>query len=1134
MKPRRVHKKTVTRLDECDDSDLNANLDRLRYRPTNATNGPRRRGGLPGHQISFNPPPLRDVSIRSGELPSYEDTIRTGINSTAASLSRFARGLTLGPTNATIPEEPELLVSHIQPAELIQNSGLTRLSADDISIDLREASLQLRPQTSQASEKARMTRSEASSTSVFLGMDGAKANELRATRREISNQIGAAGTGHETLVNEQKTDPNFDERLEIDNDIDTIIERLIKYRDSTIEYLEQDESADFERRCGPLNSLIRRTREKIEAWKLLAGPTWGDEPTDQQVEERKKKVAALLAPNEMPPRAPLPSEEEEEEGEEEEGGEEGAKGGGEREEPTLGSRLRRRVREAGAAVAGMATSSPARSKAQSTYQLPPPKDRSTPKEVEKDSSKPPKQKASKGQKSNKKKKADGKVNEWMEGGEAEKEKDELGLVDEKMRKEMEEAQDLIAREDERRKELVEAVRREEEEKKREEERREAKKEEERKAQAERELKEKEEELEAAEEWQKKKKAAQEAAARKLVELRKELQAKREANDMSIRRVAQLKRDTTAAAAATTATATAATTTPTTTLHRQQQQQGESSFQEKVEKKLEEMKWEGEKAEAFTEKARTIFEALDEPTEETADTAVDLASKDCLQEDKGRESDGGWVRATKDNAKKHKSPLKGEEEKEGKKKRQRDVRPKTIYKVRRPSSSSEDDEVPLKRKSTDMVRKEALARSVAEKMRPEQQNRFSGGTSIDFLAHKKAFQLATTIDGLDDHAVLGEMRYWFTGTPWATIEGMTTKSDAKRALQEAWDELDADYGSKKIPAKERLAVLLETGAINPEDQEAHMLLSANLRTCYEHAKKGGTHRQFDEPEIIQQILAIKMPYYQDIFLEKMEARKEREEREMEEVEETKLHHLIMHIKKRARLLGEKSKWKPEEKAPTNNTNNNNAGKNYQNNNNGNKKYLGQTQPGKGKASMFLTSAGGKTEYESYGSALREGPQQQQLPIPEHGPCQHCRGDHKLLHCPSFWDDLDALERLHEFNRNRWCYNCTSPHHSSRSCPAPRAKCEKCGKSHLTILHRDMDPRSTRPPGIDLKKYIPIGKGPVAQNRGSSNNTNTSNDAENNNANSNNNIIGNSGVDTTATSSNPSSIPPVNATPGEVQS
>ena len=353
-----------------------------------------------------------------------------------------------------------------------------------------------------------------------------------------------------------------------------------------------------------------------------------------------------------------------------------------------------------------------------------------------------------------------------------------------------------------------------------------------------------------------------------------------------------------------------------------------------------------------------------------------------------------------------------------------------------------------------------------------------------------------------------------------ISGIAERRDATKALKEAWEELDDDYGSETIPAKERLAHLLEQGAIDPNNAEAHMLLSAELRRIYERAKSGGTQAQFDEPEVIQQILAIKLPGYHDLFLEKMEARMEREERESDQAaDETRLRHLIDHIKRRAKLLMVKAKWKPDNAVGTNkantNSNSNNSNTNTAPNTNygGNRgaKMPANNQGGKSRANIFATNTSETTSYDSYGTAVREGTPQQQQPkehVHDHGSCGWCKGDHCTVKCPSFWNDLNPLERLDEFNKAFWCYNCASPDHGTRDCPEPRAKCELCGKPHLTVLHRDTDARARQK--VNLGHFIPIGQKPLEptnrtrtkNNNGSVNNnnggdgTNTNNRGETN--------------------------------------
>ena len=100
--------------------------------------------------------------------------------------------------------------------------------------------------------------------------------------------LGAMETSYNALINEEKTETNGPEREELDNDVGTVIERMITYRNAMLEYLEQDDTASFERRCGPLNALIKRTRAKLEGWKVLAGETPTVEPTKNKKKKGKK------------------------------------------------------------------------------------------------------------------------------------------------------------------------------------------------------------------------------------------------------------------------------------------------------------------------------------------------------------------------------------------------------------------------------------------------------------------------------------------------------------------------------------------------------------------------------------------------------------------------------------------------------------------------------------------------------------------------------------------------------------------------------------------------------------------------------------------------------------------------------
>ena len=209
---------------------------------------------------------------------------------------------------------------------------------------------------------------------------------------------------------------------------------------------------------------------------------------------------------------------------------------------------------------------------------------------------------------------------------------------------------------------------------------------------------------------------------------------------------------------------------------------------------------------------------------------------------------------------------------------------------------------------------------------------------------------------------------------------------------------------------------------------------------------------------------------------------------------------------------------------NTTNNNNNGSNNPNNKGGGPNFNGI----KGRASNFaigVNEVGGQIQYDS---AVRDRvPQQQQQKAHKdhetcghgHGTCQWCKGGHTTLQCPSFWNDLNPIERLEQFNRGFWCYNCTSTEHTTRDCPHPRAKCDLCSKPHLTILHRDRDTRAKGK--FNPGNFIPIGQKPLEPTNG--NQTGNNNGTNNNNRGDGNGINNENGENNaTGTNSNNNGI------------
>ena len=211
---------------------------------------------------------------------------------------------------------------------------------------------------------------------------------------------------------------------------------------------------------------------------------------------------------------------------------------------------------------------------------------------------------------------------------------------------------------------------------------------------------------------------------------------------------------------------------------------------------------------------------------------------------------------------------------------------------------------------DDVKKERLAREIAEKNRPSLEKRFYGGDgeggARDYHAHKQRFKHVTDIDGLNDRAVCDELRYWFGGVAWRIIEGWAESRDAKRALVHVWADLDECFGQEELSPQDRLSDILETGGINEENPEELLWLAADLRTVYFRAEEIGRQHQLDDHLVLGEVLETKVPHFHERFLEFMIERKQREKDMGKQVEKTNMNHLIGQLKARAKLLIEKRK------------------------------------------------------------------------------------------------------------------------------------------------------------------------------------------------------------------------------------
>jgi Putative peptidase (DUF1758)./Protein of unknown function (DUF1759). len=78
------------------------------------------------------------------------------------------------------------------------------------------------------------------------------------------------------------------------------------------------------------------------------------------------------------------------------------------------------------------------------------------------------------------------------------------------------------------------------------------------------------------------------------------------------------------------------------------------------------------------------------------------------------------------------------------------------------------------------------------------------------------------------------------------------------------------------------------------------------------------------------------------------------------------------------------------------------------------------------------------------------------------CPVCNGEHFIYQCSVFLRQ-DPQKRINTVNSLKLCSNCLRKGHSSHNCKS--SKCKTCGKTHNTLLHRDI-----KKPQIDSQETI----------------------------------------------------------------
>jgi hypothetical protein len=275
-----------------------------------------------------------------------------------------------------------------------------------------------------------------------------------------------------------------------------------------------------------------------------------------------------------------------------------------------------------------------------------------------------------------------------------------------------------------------------------------------------------------------------------------------------------------------------------------------------------------------------------------------------------------------------------------------------------------------------------------------------------------------VKGINYVDVLNEMPHWFKGAPKRMVDAFQGAGNPKRAVDDAWKQLDGFFELRILTAAERIQPILISGKIEKNDLEAHLNLMADLSGIKNHAKIAGVEEQLDRVDIVRDLVMAKIPYAADEFYSK-EAKEKRKNPKFR----YNFQNLIDRVEERAQVL----------------------------------KAQGKTMSQKSQtAKVAATSANAIVQGPmTYQNALRDSPPEQQ-PVLHN--CGFCDSMHKTEECGKL-QEMPLETRLSELRRKGMCFRCLEGGHISRNCQKSTVRCNECHGRHQTILHRRTETQLT---------------------------------------------------------------------------
>ena len=445
---------------------------------------------------------------------------------------------------------------------------------------------------------------------------------------------------------------------------------------------------------------------------------------------------------------------------------------------------------------------------------------------------------------------------------------------------------------------------------------------------------------------------------------------------------------------------------------------------KVEKLVKEMEGKIKELEEMKKKSEEEWERLMDGGSESEKGAVggveELGGKKETDGD-GDDEDDGWTKIV--------NKRKAKKNKKGKKRPASSLGESSSSSSSSSTESSSDESEDDKsiKKSIRQIQMEQLTRARMAEARPkEEMHKYGDDGKVDYKALKNKFMSMINVKGINYVDVLNEMPYWFRGAPGRMVEAFQGADNPKKAVEEAWKQLDGFFELRIQTAAERIRPIVSTGKIDKNDLEAHLNLLADLGGIRSHAKIAGVEAHLDRDDIVREVVMAKIPYAADEFYSKEAKAKKKKNSTFRFT----FDHIIEKVEERAQVL------KAQGKTVT---------------------HKSQTAKVAATATMPAT-----VQSKSYGGALKNSPPKQQQPLrqaasaprettPKQQQCNYCNAKHQTSECGKL-KQISVDARINELKRKGLCFRCLEGGHLARDCQQTTVRCDECNGRHQTILHR----------------------------------------------------------------------------------